>query len=737
MNKKIIFLFLIFGIVLLSGSVLAGTCYVFDTLDYRVVDSIPCTSDYDINPFLQLSEFITNCRCVDDGSGRLTPELEEVCSHDRVSPGYYTGGSPVDEIQVLGNTSYPSACEDCKGKKVSYYTLGVNTANPKIWWELQVCRTPEEYLCEEGEDCVHGDEGASCYYSCEGENQFDRYKKNCYQCEYKEFEGEWYHIISKTKHMTGFTESYQRHITTYSKACSEILGCPINPECPGNANGDNIVNSKDYAIVAAKIGKPCGDDLSNCFDCCNGADMNDDRRIDILDLNIVMANWLETCTGDYYCPITIEIDKCQQLTERDAKYVLTEDIVVEDYMDLSKDEENGWRSCLQILAGGITLNCQKKSITIPSGGIVFSDDEPQISPSGIGIGVGNAIYSGGACSRIENCVVNSSDVGDNPASQAGILVESPDFAQIINNEVSHIGVGIFLRSIGEYADVVNNNVYETYSSGISIWTSLNRLLVEGNDVSDNMGVGIYVYNCTNCLVENNKVSDVKFGGISVDTGINGLIINNEVSDITYKPHIIWQEQTGGIIFSGRKGYIAENKISHVKGYGIHLRNANRTLVQSNIIENVFKNPKPRDPSSPKPEEYYGTGIYAYPNIGYRGTKIVHGGVNEMLYIENNEISGAEGAGIRIANGAEQNIRENIVSSSKAGFVSSKSEDLIIEDNDFCAGTDADVSCERDHTFSSNTCDSGDVCGGICTPCTASISSLSLWGMIKQFFEKLF
>jgi len=71
-------------------------------------------------------------------------------------------------------------------------------------------------------------------------------------------------------------------------ACS----CPLYPDCPGDVNGDNIVNMIDNSIISANwLSSGCG--VINI--CCNGADLDADGFVNFVDFSIFANNNGNVC----------------------------------------------------------------------------------------------------------------------------------------------------------------------------------------------------------------------------------------------------------------------------------------------------------------------------------------------------------------------------------------------------------------------------------------------------------
>jgi hypothetical protein len=63
-----------------------------------------------------------------------------------------------------------------------------------------------------------------------------------------------------------------------------------SPPCPGDTNGDRVVNNRDLPAIldawASSVGNP---------NYSAAADLNDDGTVDNLDLQELLGHWAETC----------------------------------------------------------------------------------------------------------------------------------------------------------------------------------------------------------------------------------------------------------------------------------------------------------------------------------------------------------------------------------------------------------------------------------------------------------
>jgi len=78
-------------------------------------------------------------------------------------------------------------------------------------------------------------------------------------------------------------------ITTFDVTFSPGQEIRVTPHCPGDANGDNVVNAVDLSILASEWGRNCGQQPCR-------ADFNQDGIVNAVDLSILAANWGRRCS---------------------------------------------------------------------------------------------------------------------------------------------------------------------------------------------------------------------------------------------------------------------------------------------------------------------------------------------------------------------------------------------------------------------------------------------------------
>jgi len=125
----------------------------------------------------------------------------------------------------------------------------------------------------------------------------------------------------------------------------------------------------------------------------------------------------------------------------------------------------------------------------------------------------------------------------------------------------------------------NNVNGKKYEAGIHILSGLN--IIFGNNISYNLGDGIYISNSAGNQISENEISNNGFDGIglfSVASGANSISGNK-----------IYDNGNDGIqMFQGHSNFIRENTISGNKN-GIHFRRSRFNLIEKNYIGNSDEN----------------------------------------------------------------------------------------------------------------------------------------------------
>jgi hypothetical protein len=92
------------------------------------------------------------------------------------------------------------------------------------------------------------------------------------------------------------SDSSQRQVVTGSISPGQVIDYPItyppqiSQPCPGDANGDGVVNAVDLSILASEWGRQCTSQQP-----CR-ADFNHDGIVNAVDLSILAANWGRRCS---------------------------------------------------------------------------------------------------------------------------------------------------------------------------------------------------------------------------------------------------------------------------------------------------------------------------------------------------------------------------------------------------------------------------------------------------------
>ena len=78
-------------------------------------------------------------------------------------------------------------------------------------------------------------------------------------------------------------------VATFDVTFSPGQEIEVTPHCPGDANGDGVVNAVDLSILASEWGRNCNQ--QSCR-----ADFNQDGIVNAVDLSILAANWGKRCS---------------------------------------------------------------------------------------------------------------------------------------------------------------------------------------------------------------------------------------------------------------------------------------------------------------------------------------------------------------------------------------------------------------------------------------------------------
>jgi hypothetical protein len=74
-----------------------------------------------------------------------------------------------------------------------------------------------------------------------------------------------------------------------TEAWIAFLGDPLPPPCPGDVNGDRVIDLSDLATLLAHFGAPSGATPAD-------GDLDGDTDVDLSDLTVLLANFGATCS---------------------------------------------------------------------------------------------------------------------------------------------------------------------------------------------------------------------------------------------------------------------------------------------------------------------------------------------------------------------------------------------------------------------------------------------------------
>ena len=171
-------------------------------------------------------------------------------------------------------------------------------------------------------------------------------------------------------------------------------------------------------------------------------------------------------------------------------------------------------ACLSIGGDDIILNCDGKTITGPSGGVLNSGS--------------NGIRSSGGFSNltIANCEIKD-------FQYTGIYFLNPSSNVILSNVNLHNNkiYGAFL--VGSNPIVVNSNFSNNADSGIFIMADYSEVIFVNNALEGNSLFGGRIYLADGGFVENNTFSNSTFYAFYISFSTNIAVRNNTFSDSGY------------------------------------------------------------------------------------------------------------------------------------------------------------------------------------------------------------
>ena len=378
----------------------------------------------------------------------------------------------------------------------------------------------------------------------------------------------FFQTFSENNTLIGNNASNNGHAGIYLEASSNnkiynnLFNNRDNAIVDSNPNSWNSTSGGNYWLSPDRIGfsQICIDADSNGI--CDSAYTLNSTNVDYLP----MAIFAET-----------NLTYCQNLNIENRTYYLSNTVNVAG-------------TCFNVLADGVTLDCQGNSI--------------------IGDGTGNGIsLSGRTGVIIKNCTITNFNYGiflqsssdniltDNIVSlnAGGIFLDSKSNNNILtgNNASNNIFDGIDLNS--NYNTLTDNTASSNGWIGIGIWSSSNNILTD-NTVNSNAGIGIGInldYGSNNNTFTGNTVNNNHGRGFSLgvnsnnnnltDNSINnnakeGIYVLNSGSNIIANNNV--RNNNPGIYFqfynygSNSDNFVFNNTIKSNYGGGIFLVNAN-------------------------------------------------------------------------------------------------------------------------------------------------------------------
>lgn len=193
---------------------------------------------------------------------------------------------------------------------------------------------------------------------------------------------------------------------------------------------------------------------------------------------------------------------------------------------------------------------------------------------------------------------NSSTITGNVAynnNWEGIALKRCKQTSILNNSCHNNGYGISFGSTGICA---NNSIFNNSDTGLRVTS--NNVVMTGNSITKNNGIGIYVGSATGIQVSKNYISQNLYGGIEfrktkdgtifnnsvIDNGEDGVILNGANGSTITSNTVSLNTQSGIRSSHGLRSTITENTIQLNEENGIYFYNSNQSVLDNNrIIEN--------------------------------------------------------------------------------------------------------------------------------------------------------
>jgi parallel beta-helix repeat protein len=254
-------------------------------------------------------------------------------------------------------------------------------------------------------------------------------------------------------------------------------------------------------------------------------------------------------SGNQVAIESMDVNFCRDLNDSNTEY------------NLSQDISSTGRTCFNVTANNVTLDCQGHSIT----------------GNQTGDGIYNVLYINVA---VKNCKIYNFSTGIYWA------VSTPNAKGLISNNTISDNTGYGIRLLGSGNNNITLNIITNNKlSGIDLYSNANNNTLSNNTV---IGVGIIdwdngisLYQSSWNKLINNTVSNCGYRGIflGTDSSFNSLTLNTvKNNNATY----------GGIVLynNANSNTIASNTATN-NSYGIYLLNADNNIIYNNYFNNTY------------------------------------------------------------------------------------------------------------------------------------------------------
>lgn len=176
----------------------------------------------------------------------------------------------------------------------------------------------------------------------------------------------------------------------------------------------------------------------------------------------------------------------------------------------------------------------------------------------------------------------------NPSDCAAILLIVSNNNQVIYNDFSYSGDGIFLGQY-QYSQIVNHNYFAYNECSYSPHNAIEATFADGNIFEYNncnySHYGLWLGYSFNSIVSHNEIIENQYAGIAIDRGYNNMITDNEISE----------NPTGIELWEGDEIPPYQNQFSHdyfilnntIEGnkVSVSLTETEHTLITNNLFLN--------------------------------------------------------------------------------------------------------------------------------------------------------